>query len=1493
MHKRNSEQEGSNDLSEILCESSDFTLDFDCEGVPAKIGVWTQTIPEGSLLKAISDSSSPHFFPAHFRRVHMEDERSAVNKRRRASEMAAPPPALTAVMHQPSPESSVSSPQGVTSRMVSIEAPSNALTASGVSSSSGSQYHAVETNPAHSAHAGPGYNVSHGVAMGGQPHIDGGAPSHAVRQLPADVPGSGIKDSEANALSIRRPHLAPPNVPSEIELSTRFEDDYEIGEQLGRGTFSVVRKCTYRATGEQRAVKVIDVKRFRLGSTFRATSVLDEVRILRTLNHPNIIHVYGAYESSNYDGTSSGSSASRAGAGPSVGAAARGGGSEAILIVTELAAGGELFDSIIKAGNFTEPQARHVIYQSLKALEYLHDKGIVHRDLKPENLLVLGTKFVPELDPVVRPGRQYPSTQDEANAARASDPSHSPSTPMLQVKIADFGVARYVGAAAYSSGATTFVGSPQYVAPEVLFSRDSGPRGPGYGRAVDVYSMGIILYVMLAGYLPFDEGAPIPPENFGQMQQLANENGGRMPSWEEKVKRGLFFFAPPVWTHISASVKDLIRQMMAVDPKQRFTVQQALAHPWFEPILAAERDFEMQQHQALHAAAVAQHAHAAAAAAAQQSQLVAANHASRIVPPPLPPTMPPPGTFVNGQHQQYQQHPGMMRPTAMSNGNVYVVPPGHLNVGASNSAAVAGGVQGYPNQHMMYNPAPGAAPYPLDVSESHNASVTGGGFAGGISAGAGMMLDQNFSMPDISSMHVSSPPASGRTAYTAVGGSGGGLVNQLRHVQEAATSPLNAALGMLQPGAGASSSSPSTAALAQMQQFAPAYPQQHAYARQQQRLLMDAGAEGAGHSHPHAGFGGAGVGMAHGAVGSPISLTGSGSMIGSIDTGSVSTRGSPAVEIHSSSNRPGGIGMGGPGAGAASSSAYGGYQQYYDSNMAGAGAGAAAGGGMGLGRAADVDVAGANAQMAVAVYQTVSRSIDFHKLLDMQRAVAATMESAYNAVKNIREGAIEVRRHAVAMRELQQQVKFVMQKCQNITTSILAIMHELTDSVQDGNIGLMKAVFSQMKDWVADLKTQAQSIRSSYSQLIRQVQDSVERARPLLTMNHDHRYHVAAGAAAAATAPTPSSDGNFHQLPPLPQGSGSPEFRPHIGGIRKVSTADSAGMPGPADGMGTDGAGGSGSSVGGPAHFDDAGTGSHYSNAMDTDEDLKQRDVHLLFLDTARAVADQQDFRRILTNLNIDLQTQASGGSVGSASNRRSSTASPPPVSRDSQHHHHQQPGSSPLHGSSSPVPHFAPLSAQSSTSTTSTTTPNSASAGAVVPISEGASDMQVIIQTSQHGHAMRDDGACLACALSQLQAVDSILMQAVDFWSSMELVIDAIVSRKVHSEMLFTYSTKSQSSKDKAERTILEYKAFWSAFTLLCGSYANALAVETPNMYAWLSAPVAPQITAGPIPLPVTHALPAPSPGLEALPGASAGFHHDGAVIPYTGGGLIRGIMR
>jgi len=184
-----------------------------------------------------------------------------------------------------------------------------------------------------------------------------------------------------------------------------------------------------------------------------------------------------------------------------------------LYLVMELATGGELFDAIVKRGKYTEKSAARFIKDVAEAIHYLHSKGIVHRDLKPENILLA----------------------DEAEDAH--------------VKIADFGLSKVMDDAALQ----TACGTPGYVAPEVLM-------GGGYHQEVDIWSIGVIMYILLCGYPPFFA-----------------ENNTKLFA---KIMACQFAFQSPYWDPISDSAKDLVRHMLVVDPKQRYNTQQVLEHPW-------------------------------------------------------------------------------------------------------------------------------------------------------------------------------------------------------------------------------------------------------------------------------------------------------------------------------------------------------------------------------------------------------------------------------------------------------------------------------------------------------------------------------------------------------------------------------------------------------------------------------------------------------------------------------------------------------------------------------------------------------------------------------------------------------------------------------------------------------------------------------------------------------------------------------------------------
>jgi len=190
-------------------------------------------------------------------------------------------------------------------------------------------------------------------------------------------------------------------------------------------------------------------------------------------------------------------------------------------LIMELVTGGELFDEIVQRGNFTEKDAAKVIGTLCSALDYLHEKKIVHRDLKPENILLSQKKED------LSPGEE------------------------AEIKVADFGLARLI---ADKDLMRTACGTPGYVAPEVL-------KNKGYGSgAVDLWSAGVILYILLCGFPPFYEE--------------------ELPALFDQILKGRYDFPSPWWDNISNEAKELVKGLLTVDQKKRFTAKQVMAHPW-------------------------------------------------------------------------------------------------------------------------------------------------------------------------------------------------------------------------------------------------------------------------------------------------------------------------------------------------------------------------------------------------------------------------------------------------------------------------------------------------------------------------------------------------------------------------------------------------------------------------------------------------------------------------------------------------------------------------------------------------------------------------------------------------------------------------------------------------------------------------------------------------------------------------------------------------
>ncbi|XP_030423471.1 calcium/calmodulin-dependent protein kinase type IV isoform X1 [Gopherus evgoodei] len=186
-----------------------------------------------------------------------------------------------------------------------------------------------------------------------------------------------------------------------------------------------------------------------------------------------------------------------------------------ISLVLELVTGGELFDRIVEKGYYSERDAADAVKQILEAVAYLHANGIVHRDLKPENLL------------------------------------YATPAPDAPLKIADFGLSKIVEDQVTMK---TVCGTPGYCAPEIL-------RGCAYGPEVDMWSLGIITYILLCGFEPFYD-----------------ERGDQYMF--KRILNCEYDFVSPWWDDVSLNAKDLVKKLIVFDAKKRLTTFQALQHPW-------------------------------------------------------------------------------------------------------------------------------------------------------------------------------------------------------------------------------------------------------------------------------------------------------------------------------------------------------------------------------------------------------------------------------------------------------------------------------------------------------------------------------------------------------------------------------------------------------------------------------------------------------------------------------------------------------------------------------------------------------------------------------------------------------------------------------------------------------------------------------------------------------------------------------------------------
>eukprot|EP00270_Netrium_digitus_P016826 TRINITY_DN6091_c0_g1_i1.p1 TRINITY_DN6091_c0_g1~~TRINITY_DN6091_c0_g1_i1.p1 ORF type:complete len:511 (-),score=134.74 TRINITY_DN6091_c0_g1_i1:229-1761(-) len=286
--------------------------------------------------------------------------------------------------------------------------------------------------------------------------------------------------------------------------SETFRDSFTLGRKLGAGEFGITYECVEKSSGQSYAVKVMP--KVKLVTEQDVEDLRNEVAIMHHLaGQPHIVDIQGAYEDK-----------------------------ESIYIVMELCTGGELYDVIldrmeVNGVPYSEMDAVEVMKAVVSVILECHSLGVVHRDLKPENFLV---------------------------TSKGSDAA---------LKVIDFGLSAFFHP---EEGLTRYCGSPVYMAPEVIRCkrlRSGGALGEamGYGPEVDIWSAGVILYILLCGIPPFHHRSNEPAEI------------------QKAVLRGKLSFDASPWPQISAEAKSLITSMLDPDPKNRPTAAEVLQHPWF------------------------------------------------------------------------------------------------------------------------------------------------------------------------------------------------------------------------------------------------------------------------------------------------------------------------------------------------------------------------------------------------------------------------------------------------------------------------------------------------------------------------------------------------------------------------------------------------------------------------------------------------------------------------------------------------------------------------------------------------------------------------------------------------------------------------------------------------------------------------------------------------------------------------------------------------
>lgn len=321
----------------------------------------------------------------------------------------------------------------------------------------------------------------------------------------SSVTSEAATTSESSFVSDSPSHVVSPVFPIHIHSSLSgiralLPPQYLLESVAGKGTTSTCYKCV-RTTDDRRfACKIIQKKRLASSKRKRLEVATQLRREVHVLQRVDHPHIAKLVQHFEDD--------------------------EFLILVMELLEGGELFDAIVKKKRFAEAEAVHVARSLLSAIQHMHQRGVVHRDLKPENMLLA----VP-----ARPGQE----------AALDVP--------LNVKIIDFGFAKVLREGTTSS---SFLGTGGYLAPEMLL------RQP-YDASVDMWSFGVLTYLLLCGRLPFPATTQLRPDQ--SIQTLYR-----------------LTFPKRYWHGVSPMAVDFVRRVLVLDPSARLTASEALTHPWLQ-----------------------------------------------------------------------------------------------------------------------------------------------------------------------------------------------------------------------------------------------------------------------------------------------------------------------------------------------------------------------------------------------------------------------------------------------------------------------------------------------------------------------------------------------------------------------------------------------------------------------------------------------------------------------------------------------------------------------------------------------------------------------------------------------------------------------------------------------------------------------------------------------------------------------------------------------